>query len=291
MGRMIRAISENGGIVFYAIDATDIVNTAERFHETSAVCTAALGRMLIGSALMSATLKNDNDTITLRIKGNGPIGTLVVVANGAGHVKGYLTNPIVELPLRTDGKLNVGAAVGVDGTLSVIKDIGLKEPYIGQIPLVSGEIAEDITSYYAASEQIPTVCSLGVLVDTDLSVVSAGGFIIQLLPGALEEEITQLEQNIASLQSVTQMLKDKMSLEDIMAKALTSFDPQVLDEQPVEYHCDCNEQRMERALISLGKKEITNLIEENPIAEICCQFCNQKYHVDLRHLITQIDSK
>jgi molecular chaperone Hsp33 len=284
MGRLIRAISENGGVVFYALDSTDIVAQAERYHHTSAVATAALGRLLTGAAIMAATMKNEEDTLTLRLKGDGPAGVVLAVAGGDGTVKGYIENPVVELPLRPDGKLNVGAAVGHEGTLSVIRDIGLKEPYVGQIPLVSGEIAEDITSYYATSEQTPTVCALGVLVDTDLTVLSAGGYMVQLLPGATEEEITQLEQNISAMESVTQMLHSGLSLEDIMQRALAGFDPQVLDEQEVTYYCNCNRNRMERALMSLGEKELTELEKESPHAEVCCQFCDKKYEFNINQL-------
>ena len=206
MSRLIRAISENGGVIFSAIDSTEIVAEMERIHKTSAVTSAALGRLLTAGALMGAMLKSPENSITLRVKGDGPAGLLLAVADGAGHVKGMVENPVVEIPLRADGKLDVGSAVGKDGTLSVVRDLGMKEPYIGQIPLVSSEIAEDITSYYAVSEQIPTVCALGVLVAPDLTIRRAGGFLLQLLPGATEEEISRLEANVASMKSVTQML-------------------------------------------------------------------------------------
>lgn len=199
---LLRGISDNGGVVFYGIDSTDIVREMERLHKTSAVTTAALGRLLTAAAMMGAMLKGSRDTVTLQINGGGPAGRLLAVADGAGHVKGYVQNPVVELPPRADGHLDVGAAVGTDGTLDVIRDLGLREPYIGQVPLVSGEIAEDVTRYFAVSEQTPSVCALGVLVNADLSVQCAGGFILQLLPGATEEEITRLEANIKAMPAV-----------------------------------------------------------------------------------------
>ncbi len=288
MGRLIRAISENGGILFCAVDSTDIVRQAETYHKTSAVTTAALGRLLTAGAMMGAMLKHEDDSLTLRMKGDGPAGTMLVVANGAGHVKGYVANPVVELPLRPDGKLNVGAAVGHDGTLTVIKDMGLKEPYVGQIPLVSGEVAEDITQYYAASEQIPTVCALGVLVAPDLSVLCAGGYLLQLLPGATEQEITMLENNIAKMKSVTEMLSEGMTLEDMMECAMEGFSPNILDESVTSYVCDCSEERIERALLSLGKQELESLAKEQPEAEVCCQFCDKVRKFDISTLLEKL---
>lgn len=209
MSRLIRAISENGGVLFCAVDSTDIVREAERIHKTSAVTSAALGRLLTAASMMGVMLKSEKDSLTLRIKGGGPSGTVLAVSDGAGNVRGYVEQPVVELPPRADGKLDVGGAVGRDGTLSVVKDLGMKEPYVGQVPLVSGEIAEDITAYYAVSEQTPTVCALGVLVDRDLSILTAGGYLLQLLPGASDAEITHLEQNVAALPSVTELLRSR----------------------------------------------------------------------------------
>ena len=231
MSRLIRAISENGGVLFCAVDSTDIVREAERIHKTSAVTSAALGRLLTAASMMGVMLKSEKDSLTLRIKGGGPSGTVLAVSDGAGNVRGYVEQPVVELPPRADGKLDVGGAVGRDGTLSVVKDLGMKEPYVGQVPLVSGEIAEDITAYYAVSEQTPTVCALGVLVDRDLSILTAGGYLLQLLPGASDAEITHLEQNVAALPSVTELLRSGASLEQIMEQALAGFAPNVLDEQ------------------------------------------------------------
>ena len=277
MSKLTRAISENGGTVLSILDSTEIVAQMEAYHHPSAVISAALGRLLTGAVLMAATLKNEEDSITIRVKGNGPAGLLLAVADGKGNVKGYVENPIVELPLREDGKLDVGGAVGHEGTLTIIKDIGLKEPYIGQIPLVSGEIAEDLTSYYATSEQTPSVCALGVLVNPDLTIRKAGGYLLQLLPGATDQEIDQLEQNIKKMQSVTTILDAGGTEEQIMQQVLDGFTPNVLDVSEVQYHCDCSRDRVERAYMSLGQDELRKIAAEQETVELKCQFCNRAY--------------
>ncbi len=289
MGNMIRGISENGGVIFCGVDSTEMVRTMEQIHKTSAVTSAALGRLITAASIMGIMLKNSKDSVTLRVKGSGPAGTVLAVADGLGCVKGYVENPVVEIPLREDGKLNVGAAVGRDGTLSVVRDLGLREPYVGQIPLVSGEIAEDITSYYAISEQIPTVCALGVLVAPDLTIACAGGYLLQLLPGATEEEISMLERNIAKVPSVTSLLEEGKTMEDIMNMVMDGFDPQILDEYDVNYRCDCSQERVERALLSMGKAELEQLQKEEPVVEVNCQFCDKKYHIDLQKLLDGIE--
>ncbi len=278
MSKLIRAISENGGAVVSILDSTDIVAEVERLHHPSAVVSAALGRLVTGAVLMAATLKNDEDALTLRVKGDGPAGLLLAVADGRGNVKGYVENPIVELPPRADGKLDVGGAVGREGTLTVIKDIGLKEPYVGQVPLVSGEIAEDLTSYYATSEQIPTVCALGVLVERDLTIKKAGGYLLQLLPGATEQEISMLEQNVSRMKSMTELLCDGKTPYEIADAVLEGFSPNVLDESEVQYHCDCSRDRVERAYMSLGQEELRKIAAEQETVELKCQFCNKAYH-------------
>ena len=288
MANMLRGISDNGGIVFYGVDSTNIVREMERIHQTSAVTSAALGRLLTAASMIGITLKNRQDSLTLRLNGGGPAGTVLAVADGAGCVKGYVQNPVVELPLRADGKLDVGGAVGKNGTLGVVRDLGLKEPYVGQIPLVSGEVAEDITAYYAASEQIPTVCALGVLVNPDLTIACAGGYMIQLLPGASEDEISLLEQNVANAPSVTQLLQKGMAPADIMQLVLKGFDPQVLDEYQVGYRCDCSRQRVEQALISMGRKELEALAREEKQVEVNCQFCDKKYYVEPARLLRSL---
>ncbi len=282
---MLRGISENGGIVFYGVDSTEIVREMERLHKTSAVTTAALGRLLTAASMMGIMLKSTRDSVTIQVRGGGPAGRLLAVSDGTGNVKGYVENPVVELPPREDGHLDVGTAVGRDGTLDVIRDLGMREPYIGQVPLTSGEIAEDITSYFAISEQVPTVCALGVLVDTDLSVRCAGGFIVQLLPGATEQEIDLLEQNIKAMPSVTAMLEQGKTVRDMLDMALQGFRPDILDSYHVTYRCDCSRERVESMLRSLGRKEVEKLRDEDPIAEVNCQFCDKTYKVDLNELL------
>ena len=274
---MLRGISENGGIVFYGVDSTEIVREMERLHKTSAVTTAALGRLLTAASMMGIMLKSTQDSVTLQIKGGGPAGRLLAVSDGTGNVKGYVENPVVELPPRADGHLNVGAAVGKDGTLDVIRDLGMREPYIGQVPLTSGEIAEDVTTYFAISEQIPTVCALGVLVERDLTIKRAGGYLLQLLPGATEKEITQLEQNVSKLSSMTEMLENGHTVYEIIDMVLEGFDPNVLDETEVQYHCDCSRDRVERAYMSLGQEELQKIAAEQETVELKCQFCNRAY--------------
>lgn len=285
---MIRALSANGGVVFCGLDSTEMVREAERIHKTSAVTSAALGRLLTAASMMGMMLKTEDASITLRLAGGGPAGTVLAVANGDGCARGYVQNPVVELPLRPDGKLDVGGAVGKQGTLSVVRDLGMKEPYVGQIPLASGEVAEDITAYYAVSEQIPTVCALGVLVNPDLSIACAGGYLIQLLPGATEAEISQIEENIGKMSSVTALLSAGKGPEEIMQLAMDGFDAQLLDSRRVGYRCDCSLARVERALASLGRAELEEMAAEQEEAEVCCQFCDKKYRVPLKKLLAQL---
>lgn len=277
MGRIVRSISKDASVVCSAIDGQDIVAEIEKIHKTSAVCTAALGRLALGASLLGFGLKGKDDSITLRLNGGGPAGSLIAVSDSFGNVKAYIQNPVVEIPLNNVGKLDVRGAVGRDGTLSVIKDLGLKEPYSGQVPIVSGEIAEDITNYLATSEQTPSVCALGVLVNPDLSVAQAGGFLIQLLPFAPEKAIDIIENNIRDMQSVTQMLSGGMDAESIAMKALEGLEPNVLDDFEVNYRCDCSRSRVEKALISLGKKELEELAKEDN-TEVKCHFCDKVYN-------------
>lgn len=288
MGVIKRAISSDASVVASVLDATDIVSEIERIHTTSAVVTAALGRLSIAASLMGYGLKGEKDSITLRLDGNGPTGSLVAVSDSRGNVKSYVCNPIVELPLNQYGKLDVAGAVGKEGTLSIIKDLGLKEPYIGQIPIVSGEIAEDIASYFAVSEQIPTVCGLGVLVNPDLSVKAAGGYLVQLLPFADEKSVDILEKNIKQILPVSKMFDDGMTAEEISLKLLEGLNPNVLDEAEVAYKCDCSRERTEKILISLGEKEIKEIVEDNEITEVCCHFCNKKYKFTPEELMALI---
>lgn len=290
MSKRIRAISDNGGIVICAIDSTDILRDMETYHKSSAVVSAALGRLLTGACLMSSWLKSSDDSLTVRINGGGPIGTVLAVADGDGNVRGYAENNIVEIPYRADGKLDVGAAVGHNGTIAVIRDLGLKEPYIGQIELASGEIAEDITSYYAASEQTPTVCALGVLVNKDLSIQRGGGFLLQLLPGATEEEITKIENNIKNIPSITEMLEQGKTIYDIIQIMMEGFAPEILDEDEVNYLCKCSTHRSEEILMSLGKEELAKMQKESPTASLECHFCDKVYTILIQDILDELNA-
>lgn len=276
MGRICRVISKDASVVCSAIDGKSIVSEIERIHKTSAVITAALGRLAMGASLLGFGLKGKEDSLTVRMNGKGPSGTLIAVSDSFGNVKAYVENAVVELPLNSFGKLDVKGAVGTDGTLSVVKDLGLKEPYCGQIPIVSGEIAEDITSYLAASEQVPSVCALGVLVNPDLTVKEAGGFIIELLPFASEEVVEIIEKNIKEMSSVTKLMERGLTCEDIAMKALEGLEPNVLDDFEVSYKCDCSRERVERALISIGKEELEDMANDSQ-TEVKCHFCDKAY--------------
>ncbi len=288
MGILKRAISADASAVAMAVDTTDIVSQIEKIHKTSAVTTAALGRLTTAASMMGYALKNKDDSVTIRLDGKGPSGVLIAVSDYKGNVKSYISNPVVELPLNKHGKLDVAGAVGRDGTLSVIKDLGLKEPYSGTIPLVSGEIAEDIASYFATSEQVPTVCGLGVLVNPDLTVKAAGGYLIQLLPFADESCIDKLEANVNTLQPVTAMLDSGMSAEDIAKRVLEGLEPDLLDEFEVCYRCDCSKSRVEKALISLGKEELEKMAQEEEKIEVCCHFCDKKYNFTNNEIVQLI---
>lgn len=290
MSRIVRAISADASVVCSAIDGTDIVAEIERIHKTSAVVTAALGRLALGTSLMGFGLKDKDDSVSVKINGKGPVGSLVAVSDSFGNVKAYCDEEVVELPLKPNGKLDVGAAVGRDGTITVVKDLGLKEPYVGQTELVSGEIAEDITNYFAVSEQIPTVCALGVLVNPDLTVKKAGGFILQLLPFAPDDCIDIIEKNIAAMPSVTNMLELGYTAESIAMRALEGLEPNVLDDFEVNYRCDCSRERTERILMSLGKEDISSLAEDE-ITEVKCHFCDKAYRFTREEILKIRENK
>lgn len=277
MGILKRAIAKDASVVSCAVDATDIVAEIERVHKTSAVITAGLGRLTIAASMMGYGLKSENDTVTLRVKGDGPAGMLVAVADSWGNVKSYAENPVVEIPLNGKGKLDVGGAIGSSGTLSVVKDLGLKEPYVGMCPLVSGEIAEDIARYYADSEQTPTVCGLGVLVNPDLTVNVAGGYLIQVLPFADDSVIDQLEKNLETLPPVTKMMSEGMTPEQIALRLLDGLEPNILDESEVSYKCNCSRERTEKILFSLGTAELEEMAAENEPITVNCHFCDKSY--------------
>lgn len=277
MGKIVRSLSEDGSVLCSAIDSTDIVRELARLHETTPVVTAALGRMATAGAIMGAMLKYEGDTLTLRINGGGSCGTLTVVSDYRGNVKCCAGNAKAEVPLTADGGLDVSGCVGNDGFLTVVKDMGLKEPYCGQIPLVSGNIAEDITAYYNVSEQIPTVLSLGIVFNGDATVKSAGGFMVQLVPPVVDSAVDLIERNLGKLESITAMLEKGLQPEKIAAAALEGLGAEILDSWDARYYCDCSRERTERVLISLGREEIEKLAAEQEETEVCCHFCNRKY--------------
>lgn len=277
MDTLIRGNSVDGTIRIFVAITTDLVNEMHKIHDTSATASAALGRLLTGAAMMGAHLKSEDDATTLQVKGDGPIGLMVAVTDSQSRVRGYMANPHADLPENEKGKLDVGTAVG-RGYLSVIRDLGLKEPYIGQTPLVSGEIAEDLTYYYATSEQVPSAIALGVLVNPDLSIQAAGGYMIQLMPGATDETADRLTAIVNNAMPVTDMIANGMSAQEIAFAITEGFD-MLLDNNEItpKYECKCSRERMERALVSIGRKDIKEIIEEQGEAEMCCQFCDKKY--------------
>ena len=285
MSYILRGTSKNHGIRIFAADTTSMVEEARRLHNTSPVASAALGRALTASSIMGIMMKGDNDKLTLSINGKGPLGTIVCVADSKGTVKGYVSNPLVDIPSRADGKLDVGSAVGINGLVTIIKDMGMKEPYTGQYPLVNGEIAEDLTAYYAYSEQQPSAIALGVLVDVDYSIKAAGGFIVQLMPEAEEKDIDILEKNLSQITSVSHLIDDGKTPEDLINLVLKDLEPIIYEKIPVSYKCDCSRERIEKALISIGKKDLDEIIKEDKLAEISCHFCNTVYHFNEAELI------
>lgn len=277
MGKIVRYITEDGSAFIIACDTSDMIAEMERIHKTSAVVSAALGRLITASSMMGDLLKGREDSITLKLNGNGPAGSLIAVADSSGNARGYVQNNIVELPLNEKGKLDVKGAVGTDGYLYVIKDIGLKEPFMGATQIVSGEIAEDITNYFAVSEQTPSVCALGVLVNPDLTIKCAGGFIIQLLPGCPEETISSIEKAVSEIQSVTEMLSSKMTPDDIAKKAMNGIAVNKLDESNIQYKCNCSRQRVEKALISTGYESLQEMAQSEKNTTVECHFCDKVY--------------
>lgn len=292
MDKIIRCITSDGSIMASAIDSTQIVTVAQQIHHTSPVATAALGRLLTASSIMGSMLKQEKASITLRVKGGGPLGVMITSASSSGNCRGYVENPDCRTEYHDNGKLNVGAAVGKNGVLNVMRDYGKGEPYVGQVELVSGEIAEDITGYYAYSEQIPTVCALGVLVDkNDGGVLLAGGMLIQLLPGADENIAKKLEENVRVLEPVTTMLAKGISVEEMCRLALKDFDMEILDEMPVKYTCTCSKERFIGSLATLKDEEILSLADETGYMDAVCSFCNRHYKLSKAELEEFVKSR
>ena len=286
--RIVRAISTDGMVQAAAICSRDLTERARQIHKTLPVATAALGRALAAASMMGNALKSDGASLTLQFKGGGPLGTVLAVSDNEGCVRGYVTNPHTDLPLRPDGKLDVGGAVGHEGTLTVIKDLHMKEPYVGPIDLLGGEIAEDGAGYGGGSEQIPTACALGVLVDRDQSVKSAGGYLIQLMPGAREDTIAKVEGGVMAAGPVSAILEQNDDPEALLRTVMSDFDLKILETCPVSYKCYCSRQRVERALISVGKSELEQMLAEQGGCQLTCQFCDAVYDFsadDLRALI------
>ena len=289
MDKLVRAITKDGSVKAVAAVTKDLTEQVRNIHKTLPVATAALGRTLAAASMMGNALKEENASLTLQIKGGGPLGTVLAVSDHLGNVRGYVQNPQVDVPLREDGKLDVGRAVGADGTLTVIKDIGLKEPYIGSLGLLGGEIAEDLAAYFVESEQIPTACALGVLIDRGQSVKAAGGYIIQLLPGAGEDVIAKVEGGVMAAGAVTALLDRDPDPEALLRTVLSDFEVEILETAPIEYKCYCSRDRVERALISMGVAELEDLLAEQGGCELGCQFCDKVYRFTDKELQAIID--
>jgi len=287
---MIRAVKVDGSVRAFAAVTTELSCEAQRMHQTTPVATAALGRLLTAASMMGAFLKSDTDLLTLQLTGNGPLGRVLAVADSQCRVKGYVGNPLCDIPKKENGKLDVGSAVGKNGDLTVIRDLGLKEPYVGRIPLVSGEIGDDLTSYFATSEQTPSAVGLGVLVERDYTVRCAGGFIVQVLPYADEEAISKLEENVARIGSVTDLLEGGKGPEVLLDAVLDGLEYEVTDRITPKYYCNCSRERVEKALISMGEQELTDLIETDGKAQLTCHFCDAVYDFDKQDLQNLLDA-
>ena len=275
---IVRAITSDGWVKAMAITSTHMVERARQMHKTTPTATAALGRVLTVTSMMGNLQKVENGALTLQFKGGGPLGTILATSDAEGNVRGYVHNPSISLLEKYAGKLDVGAAVGTDGFLTVIRDLQMKEPYIGSVELVTGEIADDVTAYFAQSEQTPTACALGVLVDTDQSTKVAGGYLIQLLPGAPDDVICKIEAGIACAGAVTPMMEKGMSPEEILREVLCEFELEIFEREPVEYRCYCSRERVEKTLITIGKKDMQEIVDEGKDISVECQFCDIVYN-------------
>lgn len=281
--KIVRATAADGQIRAFAATTREMVETARQAHDTSPVVTAALGRLLTAGAMMGSMMKGEKDVLTLQIRGNGPVSGLTVTADSKANVKGYAINPQVILHARPDGKLDVGGAIG-EGVLHVIKDLGMKEPYNGQVALQTGEIAEDLTCYFATSEQVPSSVGLGVLMERDNTVKQAGGFIVQLMPFASEETICTLEESLSKITSVTKLLDDGMTPEEILSALLGSLGVEILDTIPTRFYCGCDKKRVEKVIVSIGAKDIQEMIDDGEEIEVKCHFCNSAYKFSIEEL-------
>lgn len=289
MDEIVRAISGDGFIKIAVVNTKDLTERARLIHKTLPVVTAALGRTMAAASILGNALKEMDASLTVRINGGGPIGSIIVVSDPMGNVRGYVQNPQVDLPLKENGKLNVGTAVGKTGMLTVIRDLNLKEPYIGSTQLISGEIAEDFTKYFAESEQTPSACALGVLVDTDQSVIAAGGYVIQLLPGAPEEVMVGLEKNVAACGAVTGMFMSGLGADDIISKVLDGFSPRILERCNIEYRCYCSRGKVRGVLTAVGSEELSDMEHTGEPVEVTCQFCDAVYLFEPSEIRKMID--
>jgi len=285
---LLRAITKDAGILMSAAVTSGLAEQARIIHRTLPLATAALGRTLTAAAIMGDQLKSGG-AVTIQVRGNGPLGAVTAIGESDGFVRGYLQNPACDLPLRADGKLDVGVGIG-QGYLMVIKDIGVKEPVTGTVALVNGEIAEDLTRYFAESEQLPSACALGVLVNTDQSVKQAGGYLVQLMPGVTDSQISRLEENIARAGAMTGLLDRGLTLPEIVRTVLDGFDIELFEERTIGYRCGCSRQKVTRALISLGRTELQKIIDEEERTELTCQFCDKVYHFDRDELAALLSS-
>jgi molecular chaperone Hsp33 len=275
--KMVRATAQNGNIRIFGAITTELVGNASKIHNCSATAAAALGRMLTAGTLMGAMLKSEDETLTLQISGGGEAKGVVVTAYSDGSVKGYIGNPAVDLPANNKGKLDVGGAIGLNGNLLVIRDMGLKEPYVGQVPIYTGEIGDDLAYYFTVSEQTPSAVGLGVLVNKDLSIKAAGGFIIQMMPGANELIADLITYRLQEIPSITELISKEMSIEEILNYIFEDMDLNILENMEPKFECDCSRERVEKALISIGRKDLEEIYSEGKDEEIKCHFCNSAY--------------
>ncbi|NEU06330.1 Hsp33 family molecular chaperone HslO [Clostridium senegalense] len=292
MDKIIRATAKDGEVRIIAAITTDMVQKATKIHNCTPTASAALGRMLTSAGLMSAMLKSENDSLTLQINGGGEAQGVVVTAHADGEIKGYIGNPNVDLPLNSKGKLDVGGAIGTDGYLQIIRDMGLKEPYVGQVPICTGEIGDDLAYYFTVSEQTPSAVAVGVLVDRDLSIKAAGGFIIQMMPGASDFVADIISYRLQEIPSVTTMISEGKTVQDIINALFDDMDVKFYDEDVLEFKCDCSREKVENALISIGKKDLQEIYDDGKTEELKCHFCNKSYDFtqeDIGNLLKEIE--